>query len=149
MIKILHASKELPRRIFILIIYSRGLKFAQLTKDSTFAFQCVKLLLETNNGNLDECRDISGLYELAGDMEKALGSYIRFGDLQKASNIVNDVDVPSLRQGYASLCEKSRKYSEAVDHYKAAKNIKDTVRLYIDKVKNYVFNAMILIRRRL
>ena len=36
-------------------------------------FQCVKLLLETNNGNLDECRDISGLYELAGDMEKALG----------------------------------------------------------------------------
>ena len=66
-----------------------------------------------------------------------------------SSNIVNDVDVPSLRQGYASLCEKSRKYSEAVDHYKAAKNIKDAVRLYIDKVKNYVFNAMILIRRRL
>ena len=38
-------------------------------------------------------------------MEKALESYIRFGDLQKASYIVNRKDVSSLRQGYASFCE--------------------------------------------
>ena len=107
--------KGIATAYFHLDNISRGLKFAQVTKDSTFAFQCVKLLLETNNGNLDECRDISGLYELAGDMEKALGSYIRFGDLQKASNIVNDVDVPSLRQGYASrLYIKLKKINEEV-----------------------------------
>ncbi|CAM6122003.1 unnamed protein product [Calypogeia fissa] len=109
----------------------KGKQLAKECKNSLLYRECARLL-----EGLSLQQDAAEMYELDGQLEKAVDIYITTKNYAKALRLLETIASPKFYMAYAKALEMENFFAEASSAYEAAKEYGNAVKLYLGPLNN-------------